>query len=159
MTFGFLMPARLLISNSANSTARLRTSTPPCETGRTLRRRIMASWRCCITDAVLQNRGLAKVRPLRQICGSRGRFEPMSRKLSRKLSRNMELNNCGSAKASTSRPVQNEAKFKLAEAEIIPADPLMQLGGRIPLMPQIARKRERQPVDIRLEKGRQRREP
>src|SRR6266481_9278876 len=54
-----------------------------------------------------------------------------------------------------SRPLQDQIQLDLAKTVIVPADPLMQFGRRILLLAQIVGERERQPVDIGLQKQRQ----
>ena len=56
----------------------------------------------------------------------------------------------------TSRPLKKQAQFEFAEAEVVPSNPLMQFGGGVLLVPQVVGEREGEPVDIGLEKRRQR---
>src|SRR5215475_7399161 len=54
------------------------------------------------------------------------------------------------------RPLRDQIQFQLAETVVIPANPLMQLGRGVPLLPQIVGEGKGLAVDIGLQEDRQR---
>src|SRR5262245_369699 len=77
----------------------------------------------------------------------------------RRLAETARRDDIGSvAPARQPSPLQSRLQLEIAEAEIVPPDPLVQFGGRVLLVPQIVGEGKALPVDIGLQERRQRRD-